>query len=256
MLKRFYRFYISFLVFFIAMSAVYADQIPQFTIMTEDWKPYQYQEDGLLKGIAVDLLVLMLKDLGSSQTRDDIQMVPWKRGYYTAQTKENTILFSTTRTLERENLFKWVGPIFQNTSYLIGKKSRKIEITAPDQLLEYTIGTVYDDIGELYLTRLGVPIQNMHRTINAEYNVGMLNLDRIDLVVKGWTSFVNDAELIGVNPDLFEPVYTVDTADLDYAFHISTPDSIIIEFQEALDRLKESGELESLFAEYGKFIEE
>ncbi|MBI9098843.1 MAG: ABC transporter substrate-binding protein [Spirochaetaceae bacterium] len=251
----FKRIIISAFIFFIFITKISADQIPDFTIMTEDWKPYQYEEDGQLKGIAVDLLVLIFKELGSLQGRDDIQMVPWARGYYTAQTIENTILFSTTRTPERENLFKWVGPIFQETTYLIGKKSRNIEIVQADQLLEYTIGTIYDDVGEIYLSRLGFPREKMQRTNHAENNVKMLSLDRIDLIVTGWTAFVHDAEHAGVDPDLYEPVYVADTSDLDFAFHISTPDSIVLKFQEAFDRIKKRGDLDALFTLYGEFIE-
>ena len=100
--------------------------LPEFQIMTEDWIPYQYEENNQLKGIAVDLLVLMLDRAGSSQGRQAIKLYPWARGYSILQSRENTILFSTTRIPERENLFKWVGPIFQNATFLIAKKSKRI----------------------------------------------------------------------------------------------------------------------------------
>jgi len=244
------------LFFFSIVMGLSAEDLPDFTIMTEDWKPYQYIEDDRLKGITVDLMVLLLKEVGSEQGVGDIQMAPWARGYYTVQNKENTILFSMVRTPERESLFKWVGPIFKNVSYLIGKKSRNFVIDDPDEIKKYSIGTVYDDAGEIFLKRLGITYENMQRTNKAENNVKMMDLDRIDFVVTGWNAFVYDAEVAGINADLYEPVFAVDSADVNFAFHISTPDSIISKFQEAFDRIKERGELEALFLHYEHLIEE
>ncbi|WP_426103457.1 hypothetical protein [Massilia sp. TSP1-1-2] len=37
--------------------------------------------------------------------------MPWKRAYTLAATAQNTCVFMTSRTPEREPLFKWIGPI-------------------------------------------------------------------------------------------------------------------------------------------------
>ena len=96
-----------------------AEGLPVFTIMTEDWKPYQFEENGELKGVAVEILALILKEIQSNQTVADIKILPWARGYLIAKSEKNAILFSMTRTPERDSQFKWVGPIFQNTTYCL-----------------------------------------------------------------------------------------------------------------------------------------
>ncbi|MBL7176955.1 MAG: transporter substrate-binding domain-containing protein [Desulfobacteraceae bacterium] len=99
-------------VFFLTMySLATADAVPKFTIYTENYKPYNFEKDGKIQGIAVELLTQMLEKAGSSQTLADIKLVPWARGYDAVQKNEKTLLFSITRTEEREDLFKWVCPI-------------------------------------------------------------------------------------------------------------------------------------------------
>ncbi len=88
-----------------------AASVDDIIFMTEQYPPYNLEEDNKLQGIAVDTLALMLQRAGSKQTREDIEMLPWARGYKRVLSEPNTCLFSTTRTEERENLFKWVGPI-------------------------------------------------------------------------------------------------------------------------------------------------
>lgn len=233
-------------------SILMAQELPPFNILTEDWKPYQYKENGQLKGIAVDLLVRLLDKTGSAQTRKDIKLFPWARGYQLLQNQKHTILFSTTRTRKREGLFKWVGPIFQNTTYLIGRKNQNISIRSVEDLGQYRVGTIIGDVSEEYMVNLGIPLHKLQRNVKAVYNIKKLAIGRIDLVVCGWIAFVNDAREAGIDPELYGPVFTVDIADVSYAFHHETPDWIIKRFQVALDEIKTQGVLNELFKRYGQ----
>ena len=230
-----------------------AQTLPKFTIMTEDWVPYQFYEGPKLRGIAVDLMVEMLERVGSSQSRKDIQLLPWARAYRDLKSKENTILFSMTRTPERENLFRWVGPIFKNTNYLIASKKRPIKITSTEDLDKYKIGTLVDDASEIFLLRLGLNFDHLIRNINSRSNIRMLDRGRIDLIVSGWRAFESDIALIGLDQDDFEIVYTLDTSDVSFAFHNDTPLWIIQKFQQALDSIKEEGLLDRIFEKYKAF---
>ncbi len=239
------------IILFVAIPKIPLGQdLPLFHIMTEDWVPYQYEKDGKLEGVAVDLLVLILDRIGSIQTRKDINIYPWARGYDMLQHIENTILFSTTRTLEREHLFEWVGPIFQNSTFLIGKKSKHFRINSADELKNYRIGTIIDDASELYLIRLGVPLKQFQRNTTSLNNLKKMGIDRIDMIVSGWIAFENDAKRLSMNPNHYEKVYHIETADVSYAFNIKTPDWIIQKFQSALDEIKSEGKLDKIINKY------
>ncbi len=80
------------------------------TYYTEQFPPYNYQENGTLKGVAVDLLGEITGKMGSRVTPDQVHLVPWTEGYQAALTRKNTVLFSTYRLTEREQSFKWAKP--------------------------------------------------------------------------------------------------------------------------------------------------
>lgn len=96
--------------------------------MTEQYPPYNFEKNGKLRGIAVDLMVLMLDILGTEKGRGSITLVPWTRGYRRVQSTPNTCLFSMTRTETREKLLKWVGPIGVNRVVLMARRDRNIRI--------------------------------------------------------------------------------------------------------------------------------
>jgi len=90
-------------------------------IMTEENAPFNFTSGSSYEGIAVDLLEIMLKDSGRSEIIGNIEILPWARSYQEVQDKPNTLLFSMGRTEFRENLFKWVGPIYSLQTGIILK---------------------------------------------------------------------------------------------------------------------------------------
>ncbi len=149
----------------ILASACFGNSLPQFHIMTEEWRPYNFSQGGRLQGISVDFLGMMLKEVGSNQTIADIKLYPWTRAYRVAQKERHTILFSTTRTKEREQMFKWVGPVFQNQISLHALKKRKIKINSPEELKKYKIATYFNDAGERVLINdFGFAKEELHRS--------------------------------------------------------------------------------------------
>jgi len=231
-------------------SVVWAESLPTFQIMTEPWGVYQFEKDGKVQGLAVEFLVMMLARAGSTQGQGDIKMEPWSRGYNLVQTTENTILFSTTRTEEREKMFKWVGPIFQNSTKLIAKKEKGIKISGAADIKKYKVGTVQEDVGEQYLQKMGIGLDTLDRTNNTSNNVKKLGADRIDMITNDWEGFVADAKTLGIDPNLYESVYILNTADIDYAFYKGTPDWVIEKLQKAMDELKSEGKLKELQQKY------
>ena len=91
------------------------------TYITEQYPPYNYQEDGRLQGISVDLLEKVWERLSVNLNRSAIQLLPWTEGYQRTLKENNTVLFTTFRIPEREQLFKWVGPIASGRDVLLAK---------------------------------------------------------------------------------------------------------------------------------------
>jgi polar amino acid transport system substrate-binding protein len=235
-------------------GAAWAVSVDDITYMTENYPPYNYSESEKLQGFAVDLLEAMLQKVGSKKTRKDIQLLPWARGYKSLQEDQNTCLFSMTRTPARENLFKWVGPIFKKNDVLIAKKDRHIKIGSVEDVHQYKIGTVIEDAAEQVLVEKGIPWEKLDRmggTTDVIINsIKKLDADRIDLFSYEMTVASWEMIKAAIDPSQYEPVYTLREGEVYYAFHKATPDTVIRTLQNALDELKKSGEHAKIIEPY------
>ncbi|HOD53759.1 MAG TPA: ABC transporter substrate-binding protein [Candidatus Cloacimonadota bacterium] len=232
---------------FTTLNAVVLDN---FVIMTEQYPPYNFEQNGLLKGIATDIMVEMFKRDGSKKTIKDIQLLPWARGYKDVQDKPNTILFAMTRSAEREKMFKWVGPISPTKIVLHAKKSKKISIKSKEDIAKYHVGAIREDIGHQLLEKAGV--KNVDLSADMISNIKKLEADRIDL----WAYEENVArwelKTQGKNLADYESVYTLLSSDLYFAFHKSTPDATISQIQKYLNDMKKDGTYQKIMDKYLK----
>jgi polar amino acid transport system substrate-binding protein len=227
-----------------------AASVDDIDFMTENYPPFNFEKNGNLQGISVDTLALMLKRVGSKQTRKDIQLLPWARSYIRVQSQPNTCLFLMSRTEKREMLFKWVGPVIPNTTGLIARKDRQIEINSVQDLQNYTIGTIRDDIAELDLVNAGVSLNDMERVAETILNIKKLNLGRIDLWAYGENIAMWELKAHGFNPADYESLHSFSSEDAYFAFHKDTPDTVLQQLQAALDAIKAEGEFDKILDQY------
>ena len=238
---------------FFSHSFALAQNVDDILYMTEDDPPFNFKEDGELKGISVDLMVLMLQKLNSKLSRDDIKLYPWVRGYLYVQKSPNTCLFAMTRSKKREKLFKWVGPFSPNPIVLFALKSKNIKINSIEDLNKYKIGVVKDDISELYLIDKKIPTENIERVPYPEQNAQKLNIGRIDMWAYGDTVGMWIIKKNGLNPQNFEIIYQLGIpGELYFAFHKETSNELIQGFQIALDELKKEGKYQEVLDRYLK----
>ncbi|HUT38577.1 MAG TPA: transporter substrate-binding domain-containing protein [Methanoregula sp.] len=208
------------------------------TYYTEQYPPYNYEENGTLKGIAVDLLVEMTGRMGSPVKADAIRLVPWTEGYREALAGNNVVIFSTVRLPERENLFKWAGPIVTERKVLFARSESKILIERPGDLAGYRIGVVTDDAAIGELAALGINPESLIADPDPSVVLGMLLDGKIDLFAYGKDAgeyLVRD-RTGGITAT--QNVYQLGAYDLYYAFNNKTPDAVVQEYQQSLDTLK------------------
>ncbi|SON52656.1 substrate-binding periplasmic protein [Vibrio tapetis] len=226
------------------------------TIYTEEFPPYNFTENGELRGITVDLLLEATKRVGKPIEADDIKVHPWARSYRRVQVEPNTMLFSMAHIPSREKLFKWVGPIGQTRVVLLAKKNRGINISEPSQLLNYKIGTIRDDVAQKLVEQSGVDAETIEHTSTTTSLAKMLDLGRIDL----WAYEENAAlwvmEQSGLDSRDFEPVYVLMELDMYFALNRGTEQSTVDELQKAIEdvmRIKvDTGrsDFQDIFAHY------
>jgi polar amino acid transport system substrate-binding protein len=88
-----------------------------------------------------------------------IDLQPWARAYKTAQSEENTCVYSTTRTPARENQFKWVGPLLQNVWALYAGPHSPAHVQSLEQVRPYIIGGYNGDAVAQYLIGQGLHVE-------------------------------------------------------------------------------------------------
>lgn len=218
-----------------------ASSVDDILFITEQYPPYNYEADNNLQGIVVDTLVVMLERVGARQTREDIKLLPWARGYKRVLSEPDTCLFSTTRTKEREDLFEWIGPVAPETVGLIARKETGIQIDSVEDIKKYKVGTIRDDIAELYLVDAGISVDDMERVAETVLNIRKMNRGRIDLWAYDQSVAMWELKTNGFDPSDYESVYELGRKNQYLACHKATSESVIQELQGAIDTLKADG---------------
>lgn len=251
MLKKFAGVLVLMIVFCLpGMSG--AQSLDGLSLITESYPPYNYEQDGEIKGMSVDILEAVLDETGSSLSKSDVRLLPWATGYDKALNEENTVLFACTRTDQREDKFKWAGPISPTKISLVAKKGSGVKIGSMNDIAEkdYTIGVVRDDVGQQLLESGGVPSDNIEVESEALLNIRKLDRGRVD----AWAYEENVAMWLinsnGFNSGDFEAVHELQEGELYFAFNKQTPDSVVDAFQEALDKIVASGKYEKILNNY------
>lgn len=240
-------------LFFVLMSLycinAFANQQQRIHInfVTEHLPPFQMIENETVTGFATDIIMTAL--LQSSFTYD-IKVYPWTRSYNMALNKSNTCIYSIARTAEREKLFKWVNPIAERNSSLIGLKKNNLKISSIEDAKEYRVAVIRDDVTHQLLLAHGFTEEKNLYVVNNTYSLLKLFTQRkgIDLIMLDAYTIKHRAKYNKIDPNIFEVVYKLNRKPLDYylACSIQTSDSIVEKLRSILIRLKESGEINKI----------
>ncbi len=229
---------------------IYAsDELDNLNYMTEDFRPYNYMENGELTGLSVELLKLIWEELNTEPK--NIELLPWARAYNMLKNRSNAVLFTTQRTEHRENIFKWVCPIPVNTrNVLIAKRDRKIKLKSIEDAMNFKIGTIRADAAEQILIEMGFHKTMIEPVSVMMNNVKKIDLGRIDLIAINERTFYTYIKDNGISRDAYETLILINETVVCYAFNKEVSDDIINKFQKALDTVIKGPECKKLLNKY------
>ncbi len=205
---------------------------------TEPLPPYNYEENGTIKGLSIDLLTAIIQKSGYVVPADHIQIVPWETALENALTQNNSVVFSTGRTPEREGLFQWVGPISIERDVLFAHPKANLSIEKPADLKEFRIGVTPGHAGTEMLLNAGVNKEQIVTEANISKLIRMLESGEIDLWCYPELTGRYYAEQVTGNYYAFNVVYPLEEMGIYYAFHRDVSNATVHAFQQALDELK------------------
>ncbi|MEH6460728.1 substrate-binding periplasmic protein [Chitinimonas sp. JJ19] len=236
---------IRYLVLFCLWPA-YA-QASGLLLTTEDSPPAQMMREGVLAGRSVDKVREIMRRTG---TQYDMQLLPWARAYELALRQgAQACVFSTTRNVQREGQFKWVGPLTKSDWVLFGQSGRDYGIKSLADVRRYVVGTYNADVRDAWLKERGFRVDTAPQD---EMNPRKLMAGRIDL----WANDADVGRILLQNQGLeaeIKPVFTFHSLGLYLACNPAVPDGLISRLQIAYDEMARDGYNRRIDAEYDKY---
>lgn len=217
---------------------------------TENLAPLNYQEGTEVQGFSVELLRKMATAAGLSL---ELQVLPWQRAVQMAEGQANSVLFSLTRTPEREAQFQWVGPIAPRR-VLIYRLAKRGDLSLPQlsELRERRIGVVRDSAADRLLQAAGLkPGIELEHGLDDATNVRKLLASRMEFVVlldwaAAWAMRQHKLDYATL-----QPVIELDVArSYWYGLRPDVDPALARRLQAALDALKRDGRYEQLRQRY------
>ncbi|MGH8330690.1 MAG: substrate-binding periplasmic protein [Pseudomonas fluorescens] len=219
-------------------------------LLTENFPPYNmakngknFAQDENINGIAVDIVREMFKR--AEVTYSLTLRFPWERIYKLALEKPGYGVFVMARLPDRENLFKWVGPIGPDDWIMLAKADSKISLESLEQARKYKIGAYKGDAIAETLAKQGLkPIVVLRDQDNAKKLVN----GQIDLWATGDPAGRYLARQDGVTG--LKTVLRFNSAELYLALNKDVPDDVVAKLQAALDQLRKEGVVDDIMAKY------
>ncbi|WP_137819410.1 ABC transporter substrate-binding protein [Pseudomonas sp. 2FG] len=219
-------------------------------LLTENFPPYNMaingknfaQEDNI-DGIAVDIVKEMFKRAGVKYSLT--LRFPWDRIYKLALEKPGYGVFVTARLPEREQAFKWVGPIGPDDWIMLAKPDSKIALNSLEDAKQYKVGAYKGDAIAEYLVQQKLePLTALRDQENAK----KLESGQIDLWATGDPAGRYLAKQEGVSG--LKTVLRFNKAELYLALNKEVPDEVVQKLQGALDKMRSEGFVDEILSSY------
>ncbi|MCQ8878866.1 transporter substrate-binding domain-containing protein [Pseudoalteromonas shioyasakiensis] len=225
----------------------FAYAVQTLTIYTEQFPPYNFSNKGQLQGINLDITRTLCERV---KVECQFELLPWARAYQLAQNNSAAGLVSTARTVQRETLFQWVGPLVSSRTFFYRLATNKhINPTDLNQVSAYSLGLVRGNVYEQLVYEVGFEADKNLLQFSHHYEyMNLFFKNKIDLILG--SEYVLDYQLQQFGHGGKEVVklveLPVEKLGGNYlAFNKAVPKEIIAQFNVQLQRLREEGEIDS-----------
>jgi polar amino acid transport system substrate-binding protein len=237
-----------FLASVLAGALIVSQPAVALKLLTEENPPLNYTEKGKLTGMATEVV----QEIGKrAKMTLDFEVMPWDKAYEKAQADKETCLYATARLSNRENAFKWVGPIATNKWALYALPGFTGKIASLKDARVYRVGGVEDDAKTEYLKQSG--ITNVVEEKDDARNPSKLTLNRkeaqkIDL----WITSAASAKSVAAKAKVPEikQVYLVREQESFLACSPRTQPATLKALSSALESMKKDGSYDKIIKSY------
>lgn len=232
----------------ISTPSLAKEQIPPLRFITEHSPPGMYlDEHGNVAGVTAELIRVLQARLNEP---GEIELMPWARALETARNQSNIALFETARITEREQWFKWVGPLKLVQTSLYGHASR----FAANNPTEVSNGSLIacDYVNSLNISYLqSAGFRENHNLILTNKHGECFSLfiaGKVDLIILNEATAAQvSAQLQKSGNDSLYRINTLRETQLFLAFSLDVSDDRIASWQQALEQSYRDGTMRRLY---------
>jgi polar amino acid transport system substrate-binding protein len=229
----------AFALIFLLSGTAHAETL---RLLTEEYPPYNFSENGAVKGASVEQAELMMKALNAEYS---LEILPWARALSLTENQPWTCLFTTGHDEERDKRFKWVEPLLADRMVMVRKAGSGVNPSNIEEAKRFTVGTQRDDFSANYLKKHSFPkIDLAADMVTTEKK--LLN-GRIDLMMTSEKTF----EAMRDQGKPLESALLLEGKLYGLACNLNLSDELIAKMQAELDTLIANGTQDRIFAKYG-----
>jgi polar amino acid transport system substrate-binding protein len=229
---------------------------PQFAIAqeiqayTEDWPPYNYVQDGVVTGIATDILK---EACTNEKIQCPVQLVPWARAYKTVQDTPNTLIYGIAKTPTRESQLLWVGPILPRTTWIYVRPEVASKIRSLQDLNALKIGMIRGEASADELLQAGVSQEAIVLFNSNSDVIRTFKLGKIDVLVNTEIGMAMNQKNFQIADDKVKRVMKFfDGGGIYFGLNLQTDHALVEKLQTAVDKMKRDGRLQTIIQQYTK----
>ncbi len=240
----------KFQFFFVAVIFALSNPVVSYELqlITEEWAPYNYLDGQKISGFSVEIVQAIVEELGEEH---QVTIYPGARGMLMLEKMPNVMNFSLFRTPEREDKYKWIGPLSDEAVFFYKRKDdARIFSSANDIQGVKAVSIPANGLVLAHVNKLG--ISNLIKSHKKEHQLILLLKERVDLFV-GVTPIGLSYYLKKINAPV-DSVVKTQIKLLQFPLYIACskeiPDSVIEKWQNALDKVKSSGRYQQIYNKY------
>ncbi|MBC9251565.1 hypothetical protein A9179_14935 [Pseudomonas alcaligenes] len=230
----------------LAWACVLTVQAGELRILTTEVPPLAFTRDGQVTGFCVEVVKAIQQRLGE---RTPIEVMPWTRAYQIGLSAPNVVLVCPKRTAERENLFKWVGPLLESRTSFYARAGSGIRLASLDEAKQAS-GILIPRTFYSYTYLKGEGFTNLVAAETSLTAMLMLLAGRQPLLAIDEVQVADLLVRAQVDERAVERVLRAAPAISYLSFSRALPDDLVARWQAELERMKGDGSFARLQKEW------
>ena len=172
-------------------------------VFTVEEPPMSFtNKNGRVSGYSTSIVRTIL---AKANIQADIEIVPEARAIDMAKSNQEILLFSFSRTPNREDDFYWIGELYRKDWMIYSLNSTPHHIKTIDDLRELeAIGVVRGDVREEWLLNKG--FDNLVSLTHHQQSVQMLLKQRLPVIAYGSAGIISTCQTLTLNCKKIKPI--------------------------------------------------